>query len=242
MNLAILLAGGIGTRINTEVPKQYVRYGAHMMITYALKPLLDSKHIDFIHIVAEHEWRENIVTDAKAAGLDTHKIRDFAVPGTTRQVSILNAMQNILTHMSRTMAINLFGNPDTVLIHDAARPFLKEKLIDDCFKALPGHEGVMPVLPIKNTIYRSTDGHKVSELLDRGEIYAGQAPELFCLGPYYWANMKLMPEKIHKINGATEPAFIAGMDIVMIDGDERNFKVTTDEDMARFMLLMEKNA
>lgn len=240
MNIGILLSGGTGRRIDTEVPKQYVRAGGHMMVTFSLAPLLNSPHIDCVHIVAEHEWREFIVADAKEAGLDTARIRDFAISGTNRQTSILNALQNILSHMDRTVAIDAGGNADTVLVHDAARPFLTEKLIGECYEALPGHDGVMPVLPMKDTVYLSRDGKRVSELLERKEVYAGQAPELFCLGPYYWANMKLMPDAIHKINGATEPAIKDGLDIAMIPGDEGNFKVTTDADLKRFKEMIEQ--
>jgi len=241
MNIAILLAGGAGTRVNTQMPKQYIRAGGHMMVTYALRPIICSKHIDYVHIVAESEWRELIIADAYSAGLDVHKIRDFAAPGTDRQTSILNAIQNIITHMGGIEAVDRSGNPDTVLIHDAARPFLDVKLVDKCFKALKGHGGVMPVLPVKDTVYRSINGRGIAELLNRRELFAGQAPELFCLKPYYRANMRLMPDGISKIKGSSEPAFMAGMDIVMIEGQESNFKVTSDEDMNRFRRIMENN-
>ena len=55
---------------------------------------------------------------------------------------------------------------------------------------------------------------------------------------YYSANMALLPDRIMDINGSAEPAVIAGMDIVMIKGDERNFKITTDEDLCRFQEYM----
>lgn len=206
-----------------------------MMITYALIPLISSEHIDRICIVADKKWRADILEDVKEAGIDAAKIAGFADPGETRQLSILCGIKAILGSMDRTVAIDEKGDEDTVFIHDAARPFLTENMIDDCYDALPGHDGVMPALAMKDTMYLSRDGRAVSELLDRNEIYAGQAPELFRMSPYYWANMKLMPDKIKEINGATEPAVMDGLDIVMIQGDERNFKVTTDEDLKRFI-------
>ena len=133
---------------------------------------------------------------------------------------------------------NQITDKDTVLIHDAARPLLTGELLEKCYKALSGHDGVMPVLPMKDTVYLSEDGNGVSELLDRKKVFAGQAPELFRFKKYYDANMNLMPDKILNINGASEPAIMAGMDIVMIPGDERNFKVTTDTDMERFREIM----
>lgn len=234
MNYAILLSGGTGRRVGTEVPKQYVRSAGYLMVTYALSSLLKSNRVDAVYIVAEHEWRELIIADAESAGLNVAKIKGYAVPGLNRQISILNGLQEIVLHMDGTNDIDSVGNKDTVMLHDAARPFLTEKMISDCYDALSGHDGVMPVLPMKDTIYRSKDGVSVSGLLDREQIFAGQAPELFFMGKYLRANMLLMPDKIFKICGATEPAIMADMDILMIPGDESNYKVTTKEDMEKF--------
>ena len=87
---------------------------------------------------------------------------------------------------------------------------------------------------MKDTVYFSEDGENVTSLIDRGKVYAGQAPELFKLMPYIKANEVLLPDKILLINGSTEPAVMAGMDIVMIPGDENNYKITTKADMERF--------
>jgi 2-C-methyl-D-erythritol 4-phosphate cytidylyltransferase len=91
----------------------------------------------------------------------------------------------------------------------------------------------MPALPMKDTVYQSIDGQRITGLLNRQEIYAGQAPELFLFKKYYEANLSLLPDRILQINGASEPAIMAGMDIVVIPGDERNIKITTAEDVRK---------
>lgn len=239
MNYAILLAGGSGTRTDENKPKQYIWAGGHMMITYALKPLAESKNIDYIYIAAQHEWQESILDDAKSAGLDTEKVRGFAIPGMNRQQSILNGMMKILSDIDKEMNIALVDDTDTVLIHDAARPFLTKELLEACYEAFTGYDGVLPVLPMKDTVYMSNNGRSVEGLLDRNILYAGQAPELFSFGIYYRANMALMPEQILKINGASEPAAMAGMNIAMIPGDESNYKVTTKEDLKVYIKKVE---
>ena len=232
MNYAILLAGGTGSRISSDTPKQYVKAGSHMMITVTLKALLESNHINGVCIVADADWREEIKKDAVSAGLDTDRIFSYADPGDNRQLSILSGMNEI---------IRLKGEPsdtDTVLVHDAARPFVSAGLLTSVYDSLDGHDGVMPVLPMKDTVYYSENGSKVSELLDRQKIFAGQAPELFLFGKYYKANKALLPEKILSVNGASEPAIIDGMNIAMIPGDEGNFKVTTDADLDRYLTIV----
>lgn len=239
MNYAILLSGGMGNRINSDVPKQYIRVGGCMMITSALKRLIACAHIDRIVIVAEESWRGRIDDDCDGVGLAMDKVTGYADPGANRQLSIYNGMRAVMKNVIAD-GVNGMGDDDTVLVHDAARPFITAKLLDRCYAALPGHDGVMPVLPMKDTVYLSRDGTEVSQLLDRSEIFAGQAPELFRFVDYYKAVEGLLPNDIMDINGATEPAVMYGMNIAMIPGDETNYKVTTDADLERYREAMGK--
>ncbi len=241
MNHAIVLSGGTGTRTGANMPKQYVRVDGHMMVTHALHSLLCSDRIDRLYIVCADEWRDEITEDVKEAGLNAGKIAGYAKPGDTRQLSILNGLNYIIeeNRSGNTDISGTEGSVDTVLIHDAARPFLTEDLIGRCYEALAGHDGVMPVLPMKDTVYLSNDGSNISGLIDRRTVFAGQAPELFRLMPYFEANRELLPDKILKINGASEPAVMAGMKIAMIPGDEKNIKVTTAQDLREFLKTIE---
>lgn len=235
MNYAILLAGGTGSRISSDIPKQYLRAGSHMMITEALKILMGCDRIDGICIVSDPARRTEIESDIRSAGYDTSKLISYADPGQNRQISALNGMNELIVQNGKP------GENDTVLIHDAARPLLSRELLERIYDALDGCDGVMPVLPMKDTVYFSEDGKKISGLLDRSKVFAGQAPELFMFKKYYEANVVLVPDKILNVNGASEPAIMAGMDIVMIPGEERNFKVTTDADMERYLTVMGEN-
>lgn len=228
MVTALLLAGGMGTRVGGEIPKQYIEVKGYPVITYCLRTLLSHEGIDAVQIVADEVWRETIRYCVKQTQGDrgNGKFRGFSKPGKIRQLSILNGLEDIRTYA---------GDLDYVLVHDAARPLVSARQISACLEAVwEGHEGVLPFLPMKDTIYLSEDGKTVSSLLDRGKVFAGQAPEAFVLGKYYKANRALLPDKILKINGSAEPAVMAGMDIAMIPGDEENFKITTAADLDRF--------
>ncbi len=226
MIAALILSGGTGSRIGTDVPKQYIEVGGRPIISYCIESLYRHDGIDAIQIVAASVWQEQIKERLVQDGFDK-KFRGFSAPGENRQLSILNGLKDIRSYAESE-------DNDYVFIHDAARPLLTKKQISDCIEAVSGHDGVLPVLPMKDTVYSSTDGKRVTALLNRSEIYAGQAPELFRLGVYYEANCRLLPDRIWQINGSTEPAVMAGLDIAMIPGDERNFKITTKEDLERF--------
>ncbi len=257
MNIAIILAGGTGSRIKSDIPKQFIELSGQMMIMHALAPFGESDLVDNIQIVADESWRGKI-EDAIFEGPESavaEKFLGFSAPGENRQLSIYNAMKDlkILFEVANTnddsanvsadakenadcskfMVHNQLGIIDNVIIHDAARPFVTVENIDECLSALESHDGAMPVLPMKDTVYFSRNGQKVDELLNRSCIYAGQAPEAFRFEKYMAANEELLPDKILLIRGSTEPAIMAGMDVALIPGDQRNFKITNDADLER---------
>lgn len=228
MNIALILSGGTGIRMGSEVPKQYIEVSGKPIICYSAERLSFHDRIDAIQIVAEPVWQKKI-EEWLLSDEFRKKFRGFSAPGMNRQMSILNGLDDIRKYA---------GDMDAVFIHDAARPLLSDKQITDCLDGIEGHDGAMPVLPMKDTVYSSPDGKSVGALLNRSEIYAGQAPEVFRLGKYYEANRRLLPDRILQINGATEPAIMAGLDVVMIPGDERNFKITTKTDLDNFQRIV----
>lgn len=228
MITALILSGGTGTRLGSDIPKQYIKVNDRPVISYCLETIINCRKIDAVRIVAAEAWRDYIVEWLERYDVDK-KFSGFSNPGENRQLSIFNGICDI-----RKCSLEDCSYDNYVLVHDAARPLLTSELLERCLDGAVGHDGAMPVLPMKDTVYSSCDGKTVSGLLKRSEIYAGQAPEVFLLGKYYEANLKLMPERIHSINGSAEPAILAGMDIAMIPGDEGNYKITTAADLARF--------
>ena len=231
MNIALILSGGTGLRLGADIPKQYIEVGGRPVISYCIKTLSCHDKIDGMQIVADSAWQESIKGWLETAD-PCKKFRGFSAPGENRQLSIFHGLQDIRTYAD---------DSGYVFIHDAARPMLSPVQVADCLEAVQGHDGLMPVLPMKDTVYLSQDGTRVTDLLDRSKVYAGQAPEVFRIGRYYEANRNLLPDRIRQINGSTEPAILDGMDIVMIPGDEGNFKITTRTDLERFLKIREDN-
>lgn len=225
--IAILLAGGTGTRAGAGTPKQYQMAGKHPLIYYSLRTLLTHPCLSGVWTVAEEGYRGAIrqIVSQPALSEAGSGLLGFSSPGSTRQLSICNAVHDLTSQ---------FPADTRILIHDSARPALTGQLITDCLNALGTHDGVMPVLPVTDTIYASTDGTQVSSLLDRSTLYAGQAPELFRLGAYANALAKLDADTLLSVHGSSEPAVMAGLDIALIPGDPGNFKITTREDLERF--------
>lgn len=227
MNTAIVLSGGKGMRFCSNIAKQYIKVNGKMMIMYCLETLLQDKNIDHIRIVADFAWKDEIKKEIENNCSASEKAQGitFSKPGITRQLSIYNAMNDIKTE----------GRDDLVIIHDAVRPLVSHEIIERVVGAAQGHDGAMPILPMKDTVYLSENGASLSRCLPREKIFAGQAPEVFRYDKYLSACERLMPNKIKEIHGSTEPALMAGMDIVIVPGDEKNFKITTQSDLERFV-------
>ena len=231
MKVALILSGGTGLRLGSDIPKQYIEVAGRPIISYCLETLSSHEEVEALQIVADPAWQDLIwnclrQTDSKK------KFRGFSEPGENRQLSIFHGLRDIQ---------NYADDMDYVFVHDAARPLLSEKQVTDCLLGVMGHEGLMPALPMKDTVYTSLDGGKsIAALLDRSTVYAGQAPEVFQLGRYYEANRRLLPDRIRQINGSAEPAVLYHMDVVMIPGEEENFKLTTKADLERFRKIVEK--
>lgn len=229
MNIVVVLAGGMGARLGVDIPKQYIEVGGKPIIGYCLNTFFAHPFVDAVQIVADVSWRAYILDYMEKAGEipaeALSKWKGFSNPGANRQLSIFHALEDCLQYAQPT---------DYVLLHDAARPLVSDKCITACFEKVKEYDGVLPVLPMKDTVYLSEDGKRISSLVKREQIFAGQAPEAFQLGKYYEANKALFPERIYAVNGSTEPAILGGLDVAIIDGEEENFKITTKEDLDRF--------
>ena len=224
MNYAIILSGGVGTRLGLSLPKQYYEVNGKPIIRYVMDTISGCELIDGFVIVAAEEWYPYL---EKQVG-EIDKFVGFALPGENRQLSIYNGLCYLKNRIQEPLSDHL------VLIQDAARPNTTQELIRQCLDLKKDEDGAMPVLPMKDTVYLSRTGQQVDELLNRSQLFAGQAPESFRLDKYLAANERLLPDKILEINGSTAPAVLAGMNIKMISGDENNYKITTEADLRKF--------
>lgn len=224
MNIAIILSGGVGSRMGLDIPKQYIEVDHQPIISYCLQSFFQNELTDAVVIGVADEWKEYV--ELQVEKLKPHKPVFYASPGETRQYSIYNAL--------KVVKENGFEEQSLVIIHDAARPLVSNELINRCYEACNRADGSMPVIAVKDTIYYSEDGKNITSLLDRNKLWAGQAPEAFVFGKYYKVHEKMTREELLNINGSTEIAFKNGMKVELVKGDPMNFKITTPEDLSSF--------
>ena len=229
-NIAVILSGGTGTRIGGNVPKQYIEVNGKAIIMYCLETIAKITEIEEMVICLSDEWRPFVQEELQKAGVTKQVV--YSQPGEIRQLTIYNALKVLREQGVDDDAI--------VVIHDAARPLVSEALLRRCIDGCKDADGVLPVLPVKDTLYMSKDGNSISALLKRSEIVAGQAPEAFRFGRYLAVHDQMKYEDILKISGSTEIAYKAGLDIKLVPGEELNFKITTTEDLENLKHVLER--
>lgn len=222
MNLAIILSGGTGLRMNTDTPKQYLSLAGKPILVYTTEQFQCCSLVDFIIIVAAKEWESTIW--AWKEQFELSKVCAIALAGENRQESILNGL---------LMAQELSGSEqDGVIIQDAVRPLTSKILIQRLLEGLNESSAVLPVLPVTDTVYVSADGQNVGGLLERSSLYAGQAPEAFNYKKYLELYASATKTKLDSASGSCQLPYQAGWNVKMIPGERDNIKVTYQEDIA----------
>ncbi len=229
MNTAVILAGGVGSRMGVDRPKQYLVVENKPIIVYCLEIFEKHNNIDRIVIVVSDEWKDYVIENVEKYNIS--KVCGYAPAGRTRQHSIFNGLKCTEENASDT---------DVVIVHDAARPLVSDKIIDDCITGATEDDGAMPVISVKDTIYQSKDGKSIDKLLKRSELFAGQAPESFDFKKYLDIHKSVSDDEIAATAGSSEIAYRHGMKVRLVEGSERNFKITTIEDLETFETIVKE--
>lgn len=228
MNFGVILAGGVGSRMHNDIPKQYVKVEGKPVLVYTMERFQKCARIDSIVIVADEAWREDIWRWIGKYGIE--KFLCFADPGTTRQDSVFSGLKACMPYSE--------DENDKVVIHEAARALASDKLIREIVDGLDGYDACIPVLPVNDSMIFSRTGDTIDDLLDRTKLFCGQAPESFLLHPYCELNAGLPAWERASIRADHELCYRAGWRVKCIPGEENNFKLTTPGDFDRMSSLL----
>jgi 2-C-methyl-D-erythritol 4-phosphate cytidylyltransferase len=210
----VLAAAGRGERLGSDRPKAFARLGGRTLLAESLERLESSDWIDAIVVAAPPEWEEPSILVAEELGAG--KVSACVTGGEARSESVRVALAEVPEDAA------------VVVVHDAARPLLSEDVIERVLAPLgEGWDGVVPALPVSDTIKRVEDG-RVVETLPRGELVAVQTPQAFLA-------TALRAALSGDVKGASDCAALVeagGGRITVVAGDRRLLKVTDGEDLA----------
>lgn len=221
VNAALVLSGGSGSRMGTDIPKQYQVIAGKPVLVHTIEQFQRCDAIHYVAVTAAEEWHGQILQWKTEFGLT--KLQAMAPAGEDRQRSILNGL--------RALRPFLAGTQDGVIVQDAARPLTSTNLIEQLLHGLQEASCVLPVMPVTDTTYTSQDGQWVDGLLERSTLYAGQAPEAFRYQDYLHLYEGTPPNVLCTMSGSCQLPYSKGWKVKMIPGEHDNIKITYHSDL-----------
>lgn len=211
---ALLVAAGTGERLGLDRPKAFAELRGRPMLAESLERLDACPWVDAVVVAAPPGWEEPVILLAEE--LAASKVVSCVTGGSTRAESVAAALADVGEEAL------------VVLVHDAARPLLGDAVVERVLGPLAeGFDGVVPALPISDTVKRVERG-VVAETLPRDGLVRAQTPQAF-LAP------ALRRAFDGDLGGATDCASLlerAGARVAVVEGDPRLVKVTTSADLA----------
>lgn len=222
MNVAVILSAGKGSRFGANIPKQFLNLAGKNIIEYTINAFEQNPQIDEICIVANNEFHQNINEICKQNGF--LKVKKIIAGGLERKDSSYNAIKEYENYQD----VNL-------IFHDAVRPFVSQRIINDSIKALENYNAVDVAIPTADTIIQIDETSKTIENIpQRSKLQRGQTPQAFKLETI---------KKAHELSNSDTKGHLFTDDcglvkqylpyenIFVVNGEEKNIKITYPEDL-----------
>jgi len=223
MIYAHIMAGGIGKRMgNIPLPKQYLTLGNKPIIVHTVEKFVLNSDFNLIIVSTPENWINYTIEIFEKNNLTDERIRIIA-GGDERNDNLSKAIQ----YISDTNGI---FDDDVIVAHDAVRPFLTKKIIDDNIKASKNFSAIDTVIPAYDTIVKG-DGNEVHEIPVRDIMYQGQTPQTFNIKKFQECFKKLSDSERLTLSDSCKIMLLGGERVGMVEGDSSNIKITTPYDL-----------
>jgi len=226
-NIAIVLAGGSGSRMNSDVPKQYMKVWEKPILYYALKTFEESFIDEIILVASEKEMQYckiNIVDK-----YNFKKISKIVAGGKERYNSVYNGLKSIAIDKNDQTIMN----NTNIFIHDGARPCVTADILERCLEAVKETSACVAAVPVKDTIKIVDENGYAVSTPDRNTLWQIQTPQVFSYEVIKNAYENLM--HLVTIDGITDDAMVvehySNVKVKMVEGSYDNVKVTTQGDI-----------
>jgi len=218
-----VLAGGIGSRMKmADMPKQFLELGNRPIVIHTIEKFIACSRFDKIYVAIHADWSVYL-QDL----LDKHKITDSRIKivngGHDRNETIMNVIKSIENEFT-------LSSEDVIVTHDAVRPFITARIIDDNIDGAIKYGMCDTVLSATDTIVVSNDKEFISDIPDRQFMYQGQTPQSFNISLLKELYESLSAEQKGILTDACKICTILGKNVRLVEGDVYNMKITTAGD------------
>jgi 2-C-methyl-D-erythritol 4-phosphate cytidylyltransferase len=218
--VAVVLGGGMGQRVGAALPKQLLRLGGRTLLEHCVAAFEQAPGVDEILVVMAADWVDRVREMVAAGGFG--KVSGVIAGGVTRSDS------------TRAALAALSGSGDCgVLLHDAARPLLDQRIIADCIAALGVHQAAGVAVPASDTMV-ITDNGVMHSMPRRETLWRCQTPQCFRLPVIVRAHELAAadPSFVPTDDCGVVLRYLPGVQVHIVPGSERNLKITYSQDLA----------
>ena len=226
MNIAMIIAGGSGQRMNQEIPKQFLNVNDKPVIIYTLEAFESHPDIDKIGVVCLDGWHD--ILRAYARQYRIQKLDWIVCGGENGQGSIRNGVFE---------AERRYGGDDIILVHDAIRPMVSQEIISDCIVQCKRHGSAIVTTPC-NTVVLRTTGESSREIVPRDQLAVTQTPQAFPIKRLADAHRRALELGITNSIASCTLMVELGEEVHFSVGAETNIKLTTPDDLKIFKALL----
>lgn len=217
MNGVVIVAAGTGSRMNMGINKQFIKLEGKEIIAYTIEKFYNNLNIEDIVVVVKEDESEFF----KKEILDKYNFKNIKIAygGKERQDSVYNGLKS------------LDKKCDVVLIHDGARPFVSDKIIDNCIEEVKEHKAIVVGVPVKDTIKIIDNDKNIVDTPNRSVLWAVQTPQTFDYNILIDAYKDAFKSGFYGTDDAMLVERI-GYKVKMVEGSYNNIKITTQEDLS----------
>ena len=223
MIFAAILAGGSGVRMGAcGKPKQFLTLGGKPVIAHTVERFCESPDLEKLLVLCPHDWTEH-TKDIMSKHIKDSRVRVIRGGG-SRNGTLLAAVEHIESNYNVTP-------DDIILTHDAVRPFVTRRIIDDNIKYTLKFGACDTAIPATDTIVESGDGMLIDNIPERSRMYHGQTPQSFNIKELARTVRSLTPEEEALLPDACKIYTIKGLPVYIVRGEETNIKITFPSDL-----------
>lgn len=232
MNIALLIAGGSGARMNQDIPKQFLNVNDRPVIVYTLEAFQKHSDVDAIAVVCIDGWETILSAYAKQFGIT--KLKHIIPGGECGQASIRNGVYELEKH---------YDKDDIVLIHDAIRPMVSQEIISDAIVKAQKYGSAIAAIPCAEAmlVVEDQDGDVITsqETFPRDHLKRTQTPQAFPIGKICDVHRKAVEAGVLNSVASCTLMIEMGEKVHFSAGSEKNIKLTTTEDIDVFKALLQ---
>lgn len=225
--VALLTAGGIGSRTNQDIPKQFLHIDNKPLLIYTLEAFEKHPSVDEIIVVCLEGWHE--ILKAYAKQFNITKMKYVVTGGASGQESIYNGIVELKKYINED---------DIVMVHDGNRALISQEIISDCLSCYHKNGSAVVAIPCVEAVFKSDDGLISNTQIPRSELYRTQTPHVYSLKKLLWAHDEAKKRNITNSVATCTLMQELGETIYLCKGSEKNLKVTTLDDIEIFKSLL----